>query len=86
MRFYEWAGKAGNVTLTVPKGTTGASVADMLEVAQGDALKVSPGKAGDVITVPVTPFEIQTVRIEYAPATDPLMDKGKKADVAAAAK
>ena len=70
VRFYEWAGKAGDVTLTVPKGATGASVADMQEVAQGNALKVSPGKTGDAITVPVTPYEIQTVRVEYPPAAD----------------
>jgi alpha-mannosidase len=68
VRFYEWAGKANNVMLTVPKGATDATIADMQENVVGSALSTTHTEAGDVITVPVTPYEIQTVRINYAPA------------------
>ncbi len=74
VRFYEWAGKSGDVTLTVPKGATGASVADMQEVASGTSLQ----SAGDSsYTVPIKPFEIQTVRIEYHPAAMANMEAAK---------
>ncbi len=63
VRFYEYAGKGGNVTLTVPAGATGATVTNLMEKPEGGALSV----AGDHISVPVTPFQIQTVRIEYKP-------------------
>ena len=67
MRFYEWAGKGGNVTLTTPAGATSASVANLMEVPEGSPLTVSGGK----VTVPVTPYEIQTVRLDYAPKAQP---------------
>ncbi len=68
VRFYEWAGKRGDVMLTVPKGASSATIADMQEIAQGSALPTTHSTAGDVISVPVTPYEIQTVRIDYSPA------------------
>lgn len=64
VRFYEWAGKGGNVTLTVPAGAVGASVVNLMEKPEGSPLTVS----GDRVTVPVTPYQIQTVRIDYKPA------------------
>ncbi len=67
MRFYEWAGKGGNVTLTVPRGATSATVANLMEKPEGSALSVN----GDKVTVPVTPYEIQTVRLDYSPAARP---------------
>lgn len=67
IRFYEWAGKAGNVVLTVPSGARSASAANLMEESEGSALSVT----GDRITVPVTPFQIQTVRIDYQPANAP---------------
>jgi alpha-mannosidase len=70
VRFYEWAGKSGDVKLTVPKGAASATIADMQENAEGAALPLKPGRNGDEITVPVTPYEIQTVRIEYGAASD----------------
>ncbi len=63
VRFYEWAGKGGNVTLTLPPGATGASVANLMEKPEGSALAV----AREHVTVPVAPFQIQTVRVEYTP-------------------
>ncbi len=63
IRFYEWAGKGGNVTLTLPAGATSASLTNLVEKPEGSPLSVS----GDKVTVPVTPFEIQTVRVDYTP-------------------
>ena len=64
IRFYEWAGKAGTVTLMVPPGATGASVVNLMEKPEGASLRV----ASDHISVPVTPFQIQTVRVDYKPS------------------
>ncbi len=62
IRFYEWAGKRGNVTLTVPPGVVSATLANLMEKPEGGALSVSNGR---VVTVPVTPFQIQTVIVRY---------------------
>jgi len=64
VRFYEWAGRGGDVTLTVPPGATAAAVVNLMEKPEGSALAVT----GDHVTVPVTPFQIQTVRIDYKPS------------------
>ena len=61
VRFYEWAGKGGDVTLTLPAGATGATVTNLMEKPEGEALAVTGGK----VTVPVTPYQIQTVRVDY---------------------
>jgi hypothetical protein len=37
-----------------------------MEKPEGSALSV----AGDKVTVPVTPFQIQTVRLDYTPAKE----------------
>ena len=63
-RFYEWAGKGGNITLTVPPGATGATLVNLMEKPEGSAIAVT----GDKVTVPVTPFQIQTVQINYKAA------------------
>ncbi len=62
VRFYEWAGKGGNITLTVPPGVVSATLANLMEKPVGAGLTVSGGKE---ITVPVTPYEIQTVILHY---------------------
>jgi alpha-mannosidase len=38
---YEWAGKPGTVTLTIPKGATGAVVTNLLEQPQGSPLTIT---------------------------------------------
>jgi alpha-mannosidase len=63
VRFYEWAGKSGSVTLTLPPGIASATLANLMEKPEGFALPVSGGR---VVTVPVTPFQIQTVIVHYA--------------------
>ena len=62
VRFYEWAGKGGNVTLTLPPGILSATLANLMEKPEGSPL---PVVGGQKITVPVTPFEIQTVIVHY---------------------
>ena len=61
-RFYEWAGKNSEVTLTVPSGATSATLANLMEQPEGAPLKLSQDSK---VTVPVHPFEIVSVRVEY---------------------
>jgi alpha-mannosidase len=65
-RFFEWQGKAANVTLTVPSGATSATITNLMEAPEGSPLPVAAGR----VTVPVTPYQIQTVRVDY-PAARP---------------
>ena len=62
---YEWAGKSGTIELSVPPGATGAVETNLLEQPQGSPLPVS----GDKVGVPVKPFEIVAVRVDYSPTT-----------------
>jgi len=59
---YEWAGKSGNVTFTVPEGATGAVLANLLEQPQGSPLTIT----GNQVTVPIHPFEILALRVDYS--------------------
>ena len=61
IRMFEWAGKSGDVTLTLPSGATGASVVNLMEHTDPAPLKFE----GNHVSVPVSPFQIQTVRINY---------------------
>jgi alpha-mannosidase len=60
-RVYEWAGKDVTAEFHVPPGATGATVTNMMEVPEGGALAVT----GDVVKVPIHPFEILTIRVDY---------------------
>lgn len=60
-RVYEWAGKSDDVKIHVPKGATGATVTNLMEKPEGSALTVS----NDTVTVPIHPYEILTVRVDY---------------------
>lgn len=60
-RFYEWGGESDNVTLTVPRDAKSATLTNLMEKPEGSPLTVT----NDKITVPVSPYEIQTVRIDY---------------------
>ncbi|WP_263382142.1 alpha-mannosidase [Granulicella arctica] len=64
VRFYEWAGKGGSVTITIPPGATDATLINLMEKPEGGSIAVN----GDKVIVPVTPFEIQTVRVNYKPS------------------
>jgi alpha-mannosidase len=63
-RAYEWAGKDATVEFHVPSGATGATVTNLMEKPEGDPLAVT----GDVVKVPIHPYEILTVRVDYAGA------------------
>jgi alpha-mannosidase len=60
-RVYEWAGKETTAEFHVPPGATGATVANLMERPEGDALKVE----GDVVKAPIKPYEILTILVSY---------------------
>ncbi|MFZ0304647.1 MAG: glycoside hydrolase family 38 C-terminal domain-containing protein [Terracidiphilus sp.] len=63
-RVYEWAGKNATAEFHVPPGATGATVTNLMETPEGDPLKVE----GDVVKVPIHPYEILTIRVDYEKA------------------
>jgi alpha-mannosidase len=63
-RMYEWAGKASEVKLHVPKGAEYAVESNLMEKVEGGHLPL----AGNVVTVPIKPYEILTVQVAYRPA------------------
>ncbi|HEY6445987.1 MAG TPA: glycoside hydrolase family 38 C-terminal domain-containing protein [Acidobacteriaceae bacterium] len=64
---YEWAGKSGNIELRVPPGATGAVETNLMEQPQGAALPL----AADRVTIPVHPYEIVAVRVDYPEKEQP---------------
>jgi alpha-mannosidase len=63
---YEWAGKSGNITISLPPGATGATETNLMETPEGPALSV----AGNKVTVPVHPYEIVAVKVDYPHSQD----------------
>ena len=62
LRFYEWAGQNGSVKLSVPAGVVSAATTDLMENAVGTPLAISSGQP---IQVPVHPYEIVSVKLNY---------------------
>ena len=62
LRFYEWAGKDGQVSLTFPKGATSATAANLMEKPEGSPLQLVDS---DQVTVPVGHYSINTVEVAY---------------------
>lgn len=62
VRLYEWAGKQGNVRIRIPKGAGTAQLTDLMEHAEGSSLSIEDK---DIVTVPVHPYEIVTVKLNY---------------------
>jgi len=60
-RVYEWAGKDATAEFHVPPGATSATVTNLMETPEGDPLPVT----GDVVKVPIHPYEILTIRVDY---------------------
>ncbi len=61
-RMFEFRGDAGEVKLHIPSGATGASEVNLMEKAAGSTpLTVT----GDMVTVPIKPYEILTVAASY---------------------
>lgn len=61
-RLYEWAGKRSQVTLRVPAGASDAAVVNLMEKPEGTPAFIT----ANTVTIPVSPFQIQTVRVGYA--------------------
>jgi alpha-mannosidase len=68
LRFYEWAGKSSEVHFTLPPGATSARLTNLMEQPEGSPLAVS---ADGKITVPVHPFEIVSIRVDYPHTATP---------------
>jgi alpha-mannosidase len=64
-RAYEWAGKAATAEFHVPAGATAATVTNLMEKPEGSALAVDTGAGGDTVKVPIHPYEILTIRVDY---------------------
>ena len=62
LRFYEWAGKGGEVRVSVPAGATRATLTNLMEQPEGSPFAVTPNGQ---FTVPIRPHEIQSVRVDY---------------------
>lgn len=67
-RAYEWAGKETTAEFHVPPGATGATVTNLMEQPEGGPLSVTTEKESDVVKVPIHPYEILTIRVDYATA------------------
>jgi alpha-mannosidase len=63
LRFYEWAGKSGDIQLIVPKGATAATFTNLLETPEGRPLSLVDSER---LVVPVTPYAIETVELAYS--------------------
>ena len=60
LRFYEWAGKAGDAVLQLPAGAKSASETDLMERATG-ALVIQNGST----TIHTKPYEIKTLKVQF---------------------
>jgi alpha-mannosidase len=60
-RVYEWAGKDATAEFHVPPGATSATVTNLMEAPEGSPLET----AGDTVRVPIHPYEILTIRVDY---------------------
>ena len=63
VRFYEWAGKKGDVHLTLPQTAVAAWQTNLMEV---DPNPLSLDASGKVVTVPTNAYEIKTVKVQFA--------------------
>jgi alpha-mannosidase len=63
VRFYEWAGTKGDVHLTLPQAAVSAWQTNLMEV-DPNPLKLDAG--GKTVTVPTNPYEIKTVKVQFA--------------------
>ena len=61
LRLYEWAGKTADVQISLPQGASAASLTDLMEKAESAKLSV----ANNQVTIPVHPYEIVSVRVEF---------------------
>ena len=63
-RVYEWAGKSGDITIDLPEKAVSASLTNLLEKPGPTTLAINNNR----VNVPVHPYEIVSVRVEFAKA------------------
>ena len=61
LRIYEWAGKSAEIQVRVPDGVATATITNLQEHAEGAQLPIAKNQ----LTVPVHPYEIVSVRLDY---------------------
>jgi alpha-mannosidase len=61
VRFYEWAGKDGEVTIQLPLGAESAAETDLMEKPLAN-LSVSNGR----VSVHTKPYEIKTIKVKFS--------------------
>ena len=61
IRFYEWAGKQGEVTLQIPPGAQSASETNLMEKPEA-----SIPVHDDSVTIDTKPYEIKTIKVQFA--------------------
>ena len=61
LRFYEWAGKDGDVTLQLPPGAQSAEETDLMEKPIGSA-SLQNGR----VTLHTKPYEIKTIKVQFS--------------------
>jgi alpha-mannosidase len=62
VRFYEWAGKKGDIHLTLPQPATAAWQTNLMEQSEGQLPLASGGTS---VTVPTGAYEIKTVKVQF---------------------
>jgi alpha-mannosidase len=61
LRFYEWAGKTGDVRLQVPAEAESAAETDLMERVIGNA-----SLEKNQVSIATKPYEIKTIKLQYA--------------------
>jgi alpha-mannosidase len=62
IRFYEWAGKSGNVGIRLPRTAKAAYDVNLMEKSEQP---LTLNSSSNEVTVPTKPYEIRTVRVEF---------------------
>jgi alpha-mannosidase len=66
LRFYEWAGKEGDVGVTAPPDATSVTENDLMEKS------IEPvSLANSLVSVPIKPYEIKTLKLQFSPSAEP---------------
>jgi alpha-mannosidase len=63
VRFYEWAGKKGDIHLQLPQSAAAAWETNLMEVTQSP---LTLDSTGNVLAIPTNPYEINTVKVQFA--------------------
>jgi alpha-mannosidase len=62
IRFYEWAGKKGDIHLNLARPGVAAWQTNLMEVTQGP---LALDATGEMLAVPTNPYEIKTVKVKF---------------------